>query len=84
MDSADPLCKYCGYTTESCLEIALGCWIEGTCLGQFNLAGDAHIRILKRLLSELLTITGTHLFVSKDREKKELQYKVENCVRKRK
>lgn len=42
MDSADPLCKYCGYTTESCLEIALGCWIEGTCLGQFNLAGDAH------------------------------------------
>lgn len=42
------------------------------------------IRILKRLLSELLTITGTHLFVSEDREKKELQYKVENCVRKRK
>lgn len=42
MDSADPLCKYCGYTTESCFEIALGCWLEGTCLGQFNLAGDAH------------------------------------------
>lgn len=38
MDSADPLCKYCGYTTESCFEIALGCWLEGTCLGQFNLA----------------------------------------------
>lgn len=42
------------------------------------------IRILKRLLSELLIIIGIYFFVLKDREKKELYYKVENCVRKRK
>lgn len=51
MDSDDTLCKYCGYTTESCLEIALGCSVEVACLAQFNLTnfeflviviGDAH------------------------------------------
>lgn len=84
MDSVDFLCKYCGYMIELCLEIVLGCWIEGICFGQFNFVGDVYIRILKRLLSELLIIIGIYFFVLKDREKKELYYKVENCVRKRK